>query len=53
MITGTANYDDVPDVLCALCGGYFKADDPESHECDEEALDEIACDNLRFQKHRP
>lgn len=34
MITGTTNYDEVPDVPCALCGGYYKADDPESHECE-------------------
>lgn len=53
MITGTANYDDVPDVLCALCGGYYKADDPESHECDEEALDEIACDICGFKSTDP
>lgn len=34
MITGTTNYDEVPDVRCTLCGGYYKADDPESHECE-------------------
>lgn len=37
MITGTTNYDDVPDVPCTLCGGYYKADEPESHECEEKA----------------
>lgn len=37
MITGTTNYDDVPGVRCTLCGGYYKADDPGSHECAEEA----------------
>ena len=26
MITGTANYDDVAEVRCNLCGGYYKAD---------------------------
>ncbi|HBY6599160.1 hypothetical protein RAG45_05200 [Klebsiella pneumoniae] len=49
MITGTTNYDEAPDVLCASCGGYYKADAPESHECKEEAHDEIEC----VQKHRP
>lgn len=34
MITGTTNYDDFPDVPCTLCGGYYKADEPESHECE-------------------
>ena len=34
MITGTTNYDEVPDVPCALCGGYYKADEPENHECE-------------------
>lgn len=34
MITGTTNYDEVFDVSCTLCGGYYKADDPESHECE-------------------
>lgn len=34
MITGTTNYDEVPDVRCALCGGYYKADEPENHECE-------------------
>lgn len=37
MITGTTNYDDVAEVLCNLCGGYYKADDPESHECEDAA----------------
>lgn len=29
MITGTTNYDDVTEVRCNLCGGYYKADDPK------------------------
>lgn len=37
MITGTTNYDDVPEARCTICGGYFKADDPESHKCEESA----------------
>lgn len=37
MITGTSNYDKVPTILCKICGGYFKADDPESHKCEESA----------------
>ncbi|VGC10902.1 Uncharacterised protein [Klebsiella pneumoniae] len=37
MITGTANYDDVAEVRCNLCGGYYKADDPESHEYEDDA----------------
>ena len=32
MITGTTNYDDVAEVRCNLCGGYYKADDPESQD---------------------
>lgn len=35
MITGT--YDEVPTIPCKICGGYFKADDPESHKCEESA----------------
>lgn len=31
MITGTSNYDEVPTIPCKICGGYFKADDPENH----------------------
>lgn len=55
MITGTTNHDEVPDVRCALCGGYYKADDPESHECDEEeqSLDEIECDICGFKSTDP
>ncbi len=37
MITGTSNYDDVPEVRCPICGGFYKVDDPESHKCKEEA----------------
>lgn len=37
MITGTSNYDDVPDVRCPICGEFYKVDDPESHKCKEEA----------------
>lgn len=37
MITGTSNYDDVPEVRCPICGGFYKVDDPESHKCNEEA----------------
>jgi hypothetical protein len=32
MITGTTNYVEIPDVL-PICGGYYKADEPEQHEC--------------------
>ncbi|WP_241721956.1 hypothetical protein [Raoultella sp. HC6] len=53
MITGTTNYDEVPDVSCTLCGGYYKADDPESHECGEEAQDEIECDICGFKSTDP
>ncbi|WP_407084787.1 hypothetical protein [Pluralibacter gergoviae] len=38
MIKGTASYDDVPDVRCTVCGGYFKADEPEAHDCGEKGL---------------
>lgn len=41
MITGTTNYDETPDVLCPICGGYYKADEPEQHEC---SAHEIECD---------
>lgn len=37
MITGTTNYGDVAEARCNLCGGYYKADDPESHECEDAA----------------
>ncbi|HBS6272928.1 TPA: DUF551 domain-containing protein [Klebsiella pneumoniae] len=55
MIAGTTNYDDVPDVRCALCGGYYKADDPESHECAEAAQShaEIECDICGFKSTDP
>lgn len=35
MITGTTNYDDVPHVRCGICCGYYKADEPETHACQE------------------
>ncbi|MEG6240460.1 hypothetical protein UXN57_00900 [Enterobacter hormaechei] len=35
MITGTSNYDEVPVVPCKICGGYYKADEPELHTCEE------------------
>ncbi|HAT4415151.1 TPA: hypothetical protein I9232_004924 [Klebsiella oxytoca] len=55
MITGTTNYDEVPDARCALCGGYYKADSPESHECEEEVQlhDEIECDICGFKSTDP
>lgn len=53
MITGTTNYDEVPDVRCTLCGGYYKADEPESHDCDEEAHNEIECDICGFKSTDP
>lgn len=55
MITGTTNYDEAPDVRCASCGGYYKADDPESHECEEKAQfhDEIECDICGFKSTDP
>lgn len=37
MITGTTNYDEVPVVTCTICGGYYKADEPEQHQCEESA----------------
>jgi hypothetical protein len=37
MITGTTNYDEVPMVPCKICGGYYKADEPEMHVCEEAA----------------
>lgn len=51
MITGTTNYDEAPDVLCASCGGYYKADEPESHKCKGKAQfhDEIECDICGFK----
>ena len=55
MITGTTSYDDVSNVLCALCGCYYKADAPESHECEEKAQlhDEIECDICGFKSTDP
>lgn len=41
MITGTSNYDDVPSLSCGICGGYYKADEPDEHECEG---GEIECD---------
>lgn len=35
MITGTSNDDEVPVVPCKICGGYYKADEPELHTCEE------------------
>lgn len=52
MITGTTNYDDVAEVRCNLCGGYYKADEPESHDCDE-AHNEIECDICGFKSTDP
>ncbi len=37
MITGTTNYDEAPEVPCTICGGYYKADEPEQHQCEESA----------------
>jgi len=37
MITGTSNFDDTPEVRCSVCGGYYKADEPEKHDCHEVA----------------
>lgn len=37
MITGTTNYDEVPEVPSTICGGYYKADEPEQHQCEESA----------------
>lgn len=36
MITGTSNFNDVPEVFCPVCGGYYKADEPENHNCQED-----------------
>lgn len=35
MITGTSNYDEAQEVPCTICGGYYKADEPEKHVCQE------------------
>lgn len=35
MITGTSNYDETPLVICPVCGEYYKADEPENHDCKE------------------
>jgi hypothetical protein len=37
MITGTSNFDETPQVHCPICGGYYKADEPEKHDCQEDA----------------
>lgn len=50
MITGTSNFDDVPEVRCPVCGGYYKADEPEKHECE---LHEIECDICGFKSTDP
>ena len=39
--TGTANYDDVPEAMCGICGCFYKADEPDDHECEGP---EIECD---------
>ncbi|ECT3686521.1 hypothetical protein D3O55_24690 [Salmonella enterica subsp. enterica serovar Tennessee] len=41
MITGTSNYDEVPTIPCKICGGYFKADDPENHKCESQPMSNI------------
>ncbi|EKZ8085475.1 ead/Ea22-like family protein [Salmonella enterica] len=41
MITGTSNYDEVPTIPCKICGGYFKADDPENHKCEDQPMSNI------------
>jgi len=33
MITGNSNFDETPQVRCHVCGGYYKADEPENHDC--------------------
>lgn len=33
MITGTSNFDEAQEVRCTICGGNYKADEPENHEC--------------------
>lgn len=35
MITGTSHHDEVPMVPCTICCGYYKADEPETHTCEE------------------
>lgn len=40
MITGTTQFDDVPLAHCKICGGYYKADEPEEHECSSSAAQE-------------
>lgn len=50
MITGTSNFDEAPEVPCSICGGYYKADEPEQHECE---LPEIECDICGFQSTDP
>ena len=50
MITGTSNFDEAPEVPCRICGGYYKADDPEQHECE---LPEIECDICGFKSTAP
>lgn len=47
MITGTSNIDEIPEVFCPICGGNYKADEPEKHDCGETVqspIDEIECD---------
>lgn len=42
-------------MLVAPCAAviYYKADDPECHECEEEAHDEIECDICGFKSTDP
>lgn len=47
MIAGITNYDDVPDVRCTVCGGYYKPDEPEAHGCGEKALTEAERKEVR------
>lgn len=37
MITGTSNFDEAPQVRCPVCGGYYKVDEPERHDCQEDS----------------
>ncbi|PWV98582.1 hypothetical protein DES37_1423 [Mangrovibacter plantisponsor] len=50
MITGTSNFDEVPEVRCPICGSYYKADEPEQHECE---LRVIECDICGFKSTNP
>lgn len=50
MITGTSNFDEVSEVPCSICGGYYKEDEPEQHKCE---LPEIECDICGFKSTDP